>query len=188
MMQMVKFRISEFFDARHKSYYLRIMTRCLLHHVLSLIAYTFRENREFVFIIIVQFMMSANIRIRFGLQIVVDCLYSIPSHNHHCANLSEGNELINSGCKQMLQNGGQWMEHLSCQLLTQGMMQSLNAVLFTWVVLENSDQLPGPYICSVHWTECRILTGVFPDSSWPSNTNAMGCNSKKCNDYQTTEW
>ena len=26
------------------------------------------ENREFVFIIIVQFMMSANIRIRFGLQ------------------------------------------------------------------------------------------------------------------------
>ena len=29
-------------------------------------AYTFRENREFVFIIIVQFMMSANFRIRFG--------------------------------------------------------------------------------------------------------------------------
>ena len=40
---------------------------------LSLIAYTFRENREFVFIIIVQFMMSANIRIRFGLQIVHLC-------------------------------------------------------------------------------------------------------------------
>ena len=41
--------------------------RCFLHHILSLIAYTFRENREFVLIIIVQFMMSANIRISFGL-------------------------------------------------------------------------------------------------------------------------
>ena len=38
---------------------------------LSLIAYTFRENQQFVFIIIVQFMMSANIRIRFGLHIVL---------------------------------------------------------------------------------------------------------------------
>ena len=45
--------------------------RCLLHHILSLIAYTFRENREFVFIIVVQLMMSANIRICFGLQIVL---------------------------------------------------------------------------------------------------------------------
>ena len=35
--------------------------RCLLHHILSLIAYTFRENRVFVFISIVQFMMSSNI-------------------------------------------------------------------------------------------------------------------------------
>ena len=42
---------------------------CLLPYILSLIAYTFRENREFVFIIIVQFMMSANSRIRFGLPI-----------------------------------------------------------------------------------------------------------------------
>ena len=39
-------------------------------------------------------MMSANIRIRFGLQIVLVCLYSTPSHYHHCANLSEGIELI----------------------------------------------------------------------------------------------
>ena len=68
--------------------------RCLLHHILSLIAYTFRENRKYVFIIIVQFMMSANIRIRFGLQIVLVCLYSTPSHYHHCANLSEGIELM----------------------------------------------------------------------------------------------
>ena len=43
---------------------------------------------------IVQFMLSANIWIRFGLQIVLVCLYSTPSHYHHCANLSEGIELI----------------------------------------------------------------------------------------------
>ena len=49
---------------------------------------------DFVFIIIVQFVISANIRIRFGLQIVLVCLYSTPSHYHHCANLSEGIELI----------------------------------------------------------------------------------------------
>ena len=40
-------------------------------------------------IIIVQFMMSANGRIRFGLQIVLVCLYITPSHFYHCANLSE---------------------------------------------------------------------------------------------------
>ena len=62
--------------------------------MLSLIAYTFRENREFVFIIIVQFMMNANSRIRFGLHIVLVCLYSTPSHYHNCANLSGYIELI----------------------------------------------------------------------------------------------
>ena len=61
-----------------------VCLRCLLQHIrslLSLIAYTFRENRVFVFIIIVQFMMSANIRIRFGLQIVLVCFvqYTISS-------------------------------------------------------------------------------------------------------------
>ena len=71
-----------------------VFLRYLLHHILSLIAYTFRENREFVFIIIMQFMMSANIRIRFGFQIVFVSLYNTPSHYHHCANLSEGIELI----------------------------------------------------------------------------------------------
>ena len=71
-----------------------VCPRCLLHHILSLIVYTFRENREFIFIIIVQFMMSANSRIRFGLQIVLVCLYSTPSHYQHCANLSEDIELI----------------------------------------------------------------------------------------------
>ena len=71
-----------------------VWLRCLLHHILSLNAYTFCENREFVFIIIVQFMMSANSGIRFALQIVPICLYSTPSHYHHCANLSEDNEHI----------------------------------------------------------------------------------------------
>ena len=41
-----------------------VCLRCLLHHIIPLIAYTFRENRGFVFITIVQFMMSSNI-IRF---------------------------------------------------------------------------------------------------------------------------
>ena len=67
---------------------------CLLRHILSLIACTFRENREFVYIIIVLFMMmSATIRLRFGLQIVLVCLYSTQSHYHHCANLSKGIEI-----------------------------------------------------------------------------------------------
>ena len=62
------------------------LSHCLLYHILSLIVYTFRENWEFVFITIVQFMMSVNSRIRFGLQIIFVCLYITPSHYHHCAN------------------------------------------------------------------------------------------------------
>ena len=48
----------------------------------------------FFSIIFVQFMMSANSRIRFGLQIVFVCLYITPTHYHHCANLSEDIEPI----------------------------------------------------------------------------------------------
>ena len=44
-----------------------VCPRCLFHHILS------RENREFVFNIIVQFIIGANIRIRFGLEIVLVC-------------------------------------------------------------------------------------------------------------------
>ena len=44
--------------------------------------------KVFVFIIIVQFVMSANNRIRFVLKIVFVCLYITPSDIHHCANLS----------------------------------------------------------------------------------------------------
>ena len=61
---------------------------CHLLHIRS------GKKREFVFIFIVQFMMSANSRVRFGLQIVFACLYSSPSHYHHCANLCEDIELI----------------------------------------------------------------------------------------------
>ena len=71
-----------------------VCLRCLLHHILLLIAYTFRQNREFVFIINVQFMMSANGRIRFDLKIVIVYLYITPSHYHHCVSLSEDIELI----------------------------------------------------------------------------------------------
>ena len=63
-----------------------VCLKCLSHHILSPTVYTFRENREFVFISIVQFMVSANSRIRFGLQIVFVCLYITQSHYHHCAN------------------------------------------------------------------------------------------------------
>ena len=61
-----------------------VCLRCLLHHILSLSIHTFRENRDFVFIIIVQFMMSSNSRMRSGLQIVYFCL-CITSYHHHCA-------------------------------------------------------------------------------------------------------
>ena len=71
-----------------------VCLRCLLHHILLLIAYTFRENRDFVFIINVQFMMRANIQIRFDLKIVFAYLYITPSHYHHCASLFEDIELI----------------------------------------------------------------------------------------------
>ena len=71
--------------------------RCLLHHILSLIAYIFRENRDFVFIITVQFMISANNRIRFALLIVSVCLYITPSHYHRLSShLSEDIEFINA--------------------------------------------------------------------------------------------
>ena len=54
---------------------------CLLHHIVSLIAYTFRKTREFVFVTIEPFMMSANSRIRSGWQILFVCLYITPSHH-----------------------------------------------------------------------------------------------------------
>ena len=61
---------------------------CHLLHIHS------RIKCDFVFFIIVQFMMSANSWIGFGLQIVSVCLYITPSHYHHFANLFEYLELI----------------------------------------------------------------------------------------------
>ena len=66
--------------------------RFLLHNMLSHIAYTFRLN------IVVQFMISANNRIRFGLQIVFVCTYITLSRYHYCANLSDGIEFIKCLC------------------------------------------------------------------------------------------
>ena len=68
--------------------------RCSLHHIRQLFPYTFQENRDLVFIIIVQFIMSANNWIRFGLKIVFVCLYITPFHYQQCAKLSEDIELI----------------------------------------------------------------------------------------------
>ena len=59
---------------------------CYLLHIHS--------KRGFVFIIIVQFMMSTKSQIRFDLKIVFVYLYITPSHYHHCASLSEDIELI----------------------------------------------------------------------------------------------
>ena len=70
-----------------------VCMRCLLHLILSRIAYAFRENWEFVYIIIVHFRMSANSRIRFGLRILFVCLDSTPSYYHHCANLSVSEDI-----------------------------------------------------------------------------------------------
>ena len=71
-----------------------VCLRCLLHHILSRIAYTFRKNWDFVFIIIVHLMISANNWICYGLPTVFVCLYITPSHYHHCANLSVNIELM----------------------------------------------------------------------------------------------
>ena len=71
-----------------------VCLRCLLRHILSRIAYTFRENWDFVLDIIVQIMMSANSRVRYGRKIVFVCLYITPSHYHHCANVSVDIELM----------------------------------------------------------------------------------------------
>ena len=75
-------------------FFVVVCLTCLLHYILSLVAYTFRENWDFVFIIIVQFRMNASSRIRFGLRIVFVLLYITTFHYHHCSSLSEDIELI----------------------------------------------------------------------------------------------
>ena len=55
-----------------------VCLRCLLHHILSLIAYIYYGKPGF--------------RFHFGLQIVFVCLYRTPYH-HHCENVSDDIEL-----------------------------------------------------------------------------------------------
>ena len=84
-------------------FYVTLFIIC--NHTSSIIRYTFL--REFVSGLASKsptycvacdatnkFMMSANIRILFGLQIVFVCLYITTHHYHHCANLSEDIELM----------------------------------------------------------------------------------------------
>ena len=70
-----------------------VYLRCLLHNSLTYCIYV-PGKPGIWFIIIVQLMMGTNIRIRFGLQIVLVCLYNTPSHYHYWANLSEGIESV----------------------------------------------------------------------------------------------
>ena len=71
-----------------------VCMRCLLHHILSRFAHTFRENRDFAFIIIVQFVMSANCLIHFWVHIAFIYWCITPYHYRHCENLSEDIEFI----------------------------------------------------------------------------------------------
>ena len=50
--------------------------------------------RDFILIIPVQFIMSANSRLRLGLHILFGCLYITPSLCHHCVNSFEDIEVI----------------------------------------------------------------------------------------------
>ena len=52
------------------------------------------EKPGFIYIIIVQFLMSSNSQMRFGVQIIFVCLYITPSHYHHYTDLSDDIELI----------------------------------------------------------------------------------------------
>ena len=62
-----------------------VCLRCLLHHILSLIAYTFWETGILCPLLLCSI---------WWVQILFVCLYTAPSHYHHCANLSEDIELI----------------------------------------------------------------------------------------------
>ena len=62
-----------------------VCLRCLLHHILSLIAYAFRKNG---------ILFSLLLCSLWWVQILFVCLYITPSHYQQCANLSEDIELI----------------------------------------------------------------------------------------------
>ena len=81
-------------DIQSRLPYSKVVYHAITVFFSSLMEVNISGNRDFVFIIIVQFMMSANSRIRFGLLTVFLCLYSMPSHYQLCANSSEDTELI----------------------------------------------------------------------------------------------
>ena len=65
-----------------------VCLRWLYYHILSSITYISREHWDFVSIIDDQFMVFANDRIHYGLQVVSVRLQITPSHYHHYADLS----------------------------------------------------------------------------------------------------
>ena len=114
----------------------------------SLIAFTFRENREFVFIIIVQFMISADIRIRFGLQIVLVCLYSTPSHYYHSANLSDTN-VVPTRCHLPVHCSGFFYIHVYIYIIYVLMIHSKTTTTY---------KMPVRYILLSVWVRLSIFS------------------------------
>ena len=70
-----------------------VCLRCLLHYILSLIAYTFRKKTGFCFHYYCAVYDECKYLDTFWLADRVR-LYITPSHYHHCANLSEDIDLI----------------------------------------------------------------------------------------------
>ena len=131
-----------------------VCLRCLLHHILSrIVAY-------FVLIIIVQFMISANSRIRCGLQIVFVCLYITPSHYHHCVNLSVDIELM------------KFLPDIFCRVCEQDWAYSLSYPLLNiWgCMFSVTNYCISPNTILTHWSRDKMnaisqttLTNTF---SW----------------------
>ena len=145
-----------------------VCLRCLLHHILSLIVYTFRENREFVFISIVQFMMSANSRIRFGLQIVLVCLYITPSHYHHCANFIWGHWTNKMPVRYNLSSVWVTLSIFSQLSIIQSVGLCVFSLPISFVMIERIYMLCLIIIKSEAWT----ITHCFRVRSW---NNGMRC-------------
>ena len=146
-----------------------VCLRCLLHHILSLIAYTFRENWDSVFIIIVQFMMSANSWKRFGLKIVFVCLYITPSHYHHCANLSEDIELVKCLSRYMLSSVWVKLSIFSQLSIIQYIGLYVFSLLIPRVMIE------GIYTLSYYHHQIGSMNynPLFRVRSWNNGTHCM---------------
>ena len=122
--------------------------------------HAFRENRESVFIIIVRFMMSANSRIHFGLNIVFVYLYITPSHYHHCASIFENIELIKMpvryifSCVWVRKNTFSQLPIIQCVVLcvfSLPISLVMTDRIYILVLLSSSKEwvLPIVYVCAV---------------------------------------